>query len=133
MLFNATSEAGLYWPGFYKVDTTTPGKQWVQAHRERKRLEYAELKNNKQKKRSATPPLLEQKDISPLLISPPPLVEAPIIAAPPIITPTLQVIDPLDGLSKEGTKKRKKGSRRAPRGPKTLFNLFSSEKDPHVD
>lgn len=33
ILFNSTTEAGLYWPGFYEVDTITPGKQWVAAHR----------------------------------------------------------------------------------------------------
>lgn len=30
---NSSSEAGLYWPGFYEVDTTTPGKQWVANYR----------------------------------------------------------------------------------------------------
>ena len=40
MLLNKTSEAGHYWPGFYDVDTTTPGKQWMQTHRDKKRKEY---------------------------------------------------------------------------------------------
>lgn len=31
--FNESTEAGLYWPGFYEVDTTSPGKQWVANYR----------------------------------------------------------------------------------------------------
>ena len=37
MIFNTSTEAGLYWPGFYQVDTSTPGKQWVQNHQKKKR------------------------------------------------------------------------------------------------
>ena len=33
ILNNATTDAGQYWPGFYPTDITTPGKQWVAAHR----------------------------------------------------------------------------------------------------
>ena len=47
MLFNQSSEAGLYWPGFFEVDTTTPGKQWVQAHNKRKRDEMIIKKKNR--------------------------------------------------------------------------------------
>lgn len=32
-LLNATTEAGLYWPGFYEVDTYSSGKYWIAAHR----------------------------------------------------------------------------------------------------
>jgi hypothetical protein len=34
MLLNVTTEAGLYWPGFYTVDTTTRGRDWVKSFRE---------------------------------------------------------------------------------------------------
>ena len=47
MLFNQSSEAGLYWPGYFEVDTTTPGKQWVQAHNKRKRDEMLIKKKNR--------------------------------------------------------------------------------------
>jgi hypothetical protein len=132
MLFNTTSEAGLYWPGFFKTDTTTPGKQWVQAHRERKRLEHSELKARKHKKRQEVPLVVPKPEIS-LSIAPPPLLDTPATAS------SLQVIDPLDQAPlspvKEGGKKRKKGSRRTPRGPKTLFDLLGEEKekDSHVE
>jgi hypothetical protein len=44
-LLNATSDAGLYWPGFFKVDTTTPGKEWVASFRRISRLKReAEVK-----------------------------------------------------------------------------------------
>jgi hypothetical protein len=33
ILNNASTDAGRYWPGFYPTDITTPGKQWVAAHR----------------------------------------------------------------------------------------------------
>jgi hypothetical protein len=33
ILFNKSTDAGLFWPGFFEVDITTPGKQWVQAYR----------------------------------------------------------------------------------------------------
>ena len=26
---NATTDAGLMWPGFFEVDITTPGRKWV--------------------------------------------------------------------------------------------------------
>jgi hypothetical protein len=129
MLFNTTSEAGLYWPGFFKTDTTTPGKQWVQAHRERKRLENAELKARKHKKRQV--PLKVQKpEISLSIAPPPPQLDTTITVS------SLQAIDPLDQSPlKEGGKKRKKGLRRTPRGPKTQFDLLGEEKetDPHVE
>ena len=47
MLLNQSSEAGLYWPGFYEVDTTTPGRQWVQAHNKRKKDEMILKKKNR--------------------------------------------------------------------------------------
>lgn len=53
MLLNKTSEAGQYWPGFFDVDTTTPGKQWMQAHREKKRKEYDLWRIEKRKGMSA--------------------------------------------------------------------------------
>lgn len=37
MLLNVTTEAGLYWPGFYTVDTTTRGRDWVKSFRESKK------------------------------------------------------------------------------------------------
>lgn len=37
MLLNVTTEAGLYWPGFYTVDTTTRGRDWVKSFRENKK------------------------------------------------------------------------------------------------
>jgi hypothetical protein len=128
MLFNSTSEAGLYWPGFFKTDTTTPGKQWVQAHRERKRLENAELKTRKHKKRLV--PLIVPKPEISLSIAPPPQLDTSITVS------SQQATDPLDQSPlKEGGKKRKKGSRRTPRGPKTQFDLLGEEKetDPHVE
>ena len=33
ILFNTSTDAGLYWPGFYEVDTVSPGKTWVAAYR----------------------------------------------------------------------------------------------------
>lgn len=131
MLFNTSSEAGLFWPGFFKTDTTTPGKQWVQAHRERKRLENAELKARKHKKRLDIPPVVIPKAEISLSIAPPPLLETPVTAS------SLQGMESTDqgpySVMKEGGKKRKKGSRRAPRGPKTLFDLLGTEKDSHVE
>ena len=131
MLFNTSSEAGLYWPGFFKTDTTTPGKQWVQAHRERKRLENAELKARRNKKRLEVPAIKESIPEISLSIATPPQLDTPATAS------SLQAIDPLDqsplSFGKEGGKKRKKGSRRAPRGPKTLFDLLGTEKDSHVE
>ena len=35
---NATTDAGLYWPGFMEVDITTPGKEWVRKYRENQTL-----------------------------------------------------------------------------------------------
>jgi len=32
------SEAGSHWPGFFRVDTTTPGKEWVAKHRMNSKL-----------------------------------------------------------------------------------------------
>ncbi len=36
--FNASTEAGLYWPGFFETDIWTPGKDWVAAHRRNETL-----------------------------------------------------------------------------------------------
>lgn len=33
-----SNEAGRYWPGFYKVDTTTPGKEWVADYRRNQKV-----------------------------------------------------------------------------------------------
>jgi hypothetical protein len=35
---NKTTEAGLYWPGYFKVDTTTPGKEWVAEYKRNQKL-----------------------------------------------------------------------------------------------
>lgn len=32
------SDAGSHWPGFFKVDATTPGKEWVAKHRMNNKL-----------------------------------------------------------------------------------------------
>lgn len=37
-LFNQSSDAGLYWPGFFDVDVTSPGKIWVAAYRRNQSL-----------------------------------------------------------------------------------------------
>ena len=56
MLFNQTTEAGLYWPGFYTVDTTTRGKAWIKLFRENKSKKTYE---SKEKRNEVTPTLKE--------------------------------------------------------------------------
>jgi hypothetical protein len=47
MLLNVTTEAGLYWPGFYTVDTTTRGRDWVKSFRENKNKKTSEMNDMK--------------------------------------------------------------------------------------
>lgn len=35
--------AGGYWPGYFKVDTTTPGKEWVAEYRRNQKLKAMAL------------------------------------------------------------------------------------------
>lgn len=42
LLLNSTTDAGLYWPGFFDVDITTPGKQWVAMYRRNQSLQQTE-------------------------------------------------------------------------------------------
>ena len=44
MIFNKSSEAGLYWPGYFEVDTTSPGRIWIAGHRQREKLRNDEMK-----------------------------------------------------------------------------------------
>lgn len=43
MLLNKTTEAGLYWPGFYTVDTTTRGRAWIKLFRENMKMKNKKL------------------------------------------------------------------------------------------
>jgi hypothetical protein len=45
ILLNTSSDAGLYWPGFYETDITSPGKIWVAQYR----------RNHIQNKKNALP------------------------------------------------------------------------------
>ena len=43
ILLNKTTEAGLYWPGFYTVDTTTRGRAWIKLFRENMKMKNKKL------------------------------------------------------------------------------------------
>ena len=43
LLKNNSDEAGSYWPGYFKVDTTTPGKEWVAQFRRDQKLKAMAL------------------------------------------------------------------------------------------
>lgn len=52
---NASTDAGLFWPGFLDVDITSPGKIWVAEHHKNetiKKLESAKARNDVQQIRS---------------------------------------------------------------------------------
>ena len=35
---SSSAEAGRYWPGYFRVDTTTPGREWVAEYRRNQKL-----------------------------------------------------------------------------------------------
>lgn len=47
ILGNSSTEAGAYWPGYFEVDTTTPGKQWVAAYRRNQTMKSKKTKPNR--------------------------------------------------------------------------------------
>ena len=43
LLGNNSNAAGRFWPGYFKVDTTTPGKEWVAEFRRNQKLKALAL------------------------------------------------------------------------------------------
>ena len=41
-LHNESTDAGLYWPGFFEVDTTTPGREWKQLYKKKRRIKKSQ-------------------------------------------------------------------------------------------
>jgi hypothetical protein len=44
--FNESTEAGLFWPGFYDVDITSPGKVWIAMYRQNMSMNAKKNKKN---------------------------------------------------------------------------------------
>ena len=64
ILLNKSTDAGLYWPGFFEVDTTTPGKQWVKAYRQNQSIKAAAEKARRTKVAVSTMAKLESSRTS---------------------------------------------------------------------
>jgi len=46
---NASTDAGLFWPGFLDVDIWTPGRQWVAEHHKNETLRKKKERDDRER------------------------------------------------------------------------------------